>query len=768
MSDLRRLPPLNRRLRHTLLALIFSSAYSSSTTNNDKSNPGEVDPSKHLHHPHHAPFVAPTPSGVDAPDPLSALFASSFGDLPDIRLPEYLDDVKMGEEGFEDPELKGGLLGQCDTSFLSRAKWTLGAKRRLTEQGDFEVTGGTLKYAPLGTISNPDGTYGALIFDEAAAYPDADFCTCLGGNATVGEECTTESSSGATKSSQSREQACKGTYVLQPEDAVVIVGCTPPENQYFALQTNVYSRFEYAEELNHTGLFYPLVAPYDSINTASINTVGGAAGAAPYNSAFIVISTADQGTADAIADALVEAGAPREAINIDSLTNEDVKLWEGGDWRKELPDSLQMVMRINGPQHTDETNRYILGSMLGSQRALIVRANGKKEPQPMAEGIWRPRVVTDAQADIADTYAPALDAIVQSLNATAEARGLRMSYYGDLMPAMDFGYVQEPNDVEECCIGSPRNETFWLSATHYSTRDCLYEAAGGYTDYFSGADGWNGGQPGMVGTTRETNFEAIGEPGPIETFFKFECLGENQDEMYYIGQCNGECSTCAYNYTLEEINIDGCNLDPYGSRYSVEYVCVNGSAMYKVYEDAECNTLNHEDPIGGCQIQDDYTPTEELWAGGYLREDSVVVVVGAMSNKLGVSALHDIYLPVYVNYNNPDAELDFKESELEGSSAAWVPASAISSVTDDVYENVFVAQWGRSCLGTPDDAESTEFCMVLDEATAPSPLLYNIIVRHYLDVTTGTGPHKDALPRHRLLVFDKMPEAEATATEATA
>lgn len=132
---------------------------------------------------------------------------------------------------------------------------------------------------------------------------------------------------------------------MQPQDAVVVVGCLPPPSQYFAVQTNVYSRFAFNEELNQTGIFFPQVAPYDSINTASIQTLSGS----PHNSVYIVISTADQGTADAITNALVLAGAPREAINYDSLTHDDVNFGKGGDWREELPDALQMVFRLNGP-----------------------------------------------------------------------------------------------------------------------------------------------------------------------------------------------------------------------------------------------------------------------------------------------------------------------------------------------------------------------------------------------------------------------------------
>lgn len=72
-----------------------------------------------------------------------------------------------------------------------------------------------------------------------------------------------------------------------------------------------------------------------------------------------------------------------------------------------------------------------------------------------------------------------------------------------------------------------------------------------------------------------------------------------------------------------------------------------------------------------------------------------------------------------------------------------------------------MAQWARpgECLTNGDaanlSANQTDFCYEIEEDSAPSPFMYNLIVRHYLDPTTGTGPHRDALPRHRFLVFDK-------------
>ena len=75
-----------------------------------------------------------------------------------------------------------------------------------------------------------------------------------------------------------------------------------------------------------------------------------------------------------------------------------------------------------------------------------------------------------------------------------------------------------------------------------------------------------------------------------------------------------------------------------------------------------------------------------------------------------------------------------------------------------MFENTFVAQWARpgGCLTNGDASDQSEFCYEIEESSAPSPFTYNLIARHYLDPTTGTGPHKNALPRHRFLVFDKL------------
>lgn len=110
----------------------------------------------------------------------------------------------------------------------------------------FDTFKGSVKYAPFGTISNPSGanipkfhpmllpqapsgTYGAIFLsDKDAAYPEQTFCTCISGNTTVDPIC---SNLNKPLFSSQLEGACTGSFVLNPSDAVILIGCTPPEGK---------------------------------------------------------------------------------------------------------------------------------------------------------------------------------------------------------------------------------------------------------------------------------------------------------------------------------------------------------------------------------------------------------------------------------------------------------------------------------------------------------------------------------------------------------
>ena len=179
---------------------------------------------------------------------------------------------------------------QCDETFQERLAWGKTAMASLTENLGFTAASARLTYAPLGAISNPAGTYGALLFEHPGDVfpPNAtDFCACLGGDTTVSPVCTQLQA--YVTSGGDRENQCQGSYVLKPSDAVVVVGCAPPEAQYFGLQTNVLSKWN-TTRAGGPALYYPEVSPFDSINTLVLNSTSPTT----FGGSYVVVSTADK------------------------------------------------------------------------------------------------------------------------------------------------------------------------------------------------------------------------------------------------------------------------------------------------------------------------------------------------------------------------------------------------------------------------------------------------------------------------------------------
>ena len=215
----------------------------------------------------------------------------------------------------------------CDVSpaaleqIVARASATLG--------GDYVVAHGVWNWS-IGDISNPDGGYGAAVFNDSAKFPgggDGAFCACLRGDgpfgdaadaAVCGSPLETPSASGA------QEDACAQSYVLGARDAVVLVGCAPPSAGYFSTQTNVYARWHVSEldggvDDDDGGsrppqLWFPEASLSEALNQLTLNSTAGAAPAAPFGATVLVVTTADARThADASA-AFVGAGLAASAL----------------------------------------------------------------------------------------------------------------------------------------------------------------------------------------------------------------------------------------------------------------------------------------------------------------------------------------------------------------------------------------------------------------------------------------------------------------------
>ena len=188
-----------------------------------------------------------------------------------------------------------GFEQQCEVDASERAAWAAASTDALRALG-YEVSAGAAEgarwqFAPLGTISNPGGTYGVVdLGSNASKFPGGDdYCRCLNGDVSVSAACAQIGV--AVDSGGARETLCKGSFVLRPQDAVVLLACMPPSAEYWGWQTNVLARWGESADEGGEGVYFPQVSMIDTLNNLVVNTTGGAAG--PWERVVAVIVTAD-------------------------------------------------------------------------------------------------------------------------------------------------------------------------------------------------------------------------------------------------------------------------------------------------------------------------------------------------------------------------------------------------------------------------------------------------------------------------------------------
>ncbi|MDP4145424.1 MAG: hypothetical protein Q8936_13225 [Bacillota bacterium] len=125
---------------------------------------------------------------------------------------------------------------------------------------------------------------------------------------------------------------------LRPDEAVVLIGKTPPPALYYCFRSYIgfaqnkpekdYSQDTTAGD-DYTGLYHMLFASLgDQLNNYNLwtdNTPGGAPGN-PYNSSTVIISTADRNINKQIRDALSTSGYSPDIMNDDNIPIELVNM----------------------------------------------------------------------------------------------------------------------------------------------------------------------------------------------------------------------------------------------------------------------------------------------------------------------------------------------------------------------------------------------------------------------------------------------------------
>jgi hypothetical protein len=130
-----------------------------------------------------------------------------------------------------------------------------------------------------------------------------------------------------------------GDFQLRPDEAVVLIGLTPPPAKYFGFTPYLYSRM-YPKERK------PIFASLgDSVNKATIKTIGPS----PFNAPVVLIFTPDQMTDASVRAALQRAGYPEAIINTVVFPASMLNLGHG-DTADELRIALRNAIWLDGYQ----------------------------------------------------------------------------------------------------------------------------------------------------------------------------------------------------------------------------------------------------------------------------------------------------------------------------------------------------------------------------------------------------------------------------------
>ena len=178
------------------------------------------------------------------------------------------------------------------------------------------------------------------------------------------------------------------SFKLRPDEAIVLIGPTPPPVKYFGyhpfLATRIYPNGTRQQLFAALG---------DAVNNGTINTIGPS----PYSTPAVLIFTPDRGTDARVRAALRRAGYPAAIFNTIVFPAARLNLGDG-----ENADELKVVLRIGMAESADAINNYIQqASTAITVLRVTPRTQAKTDPFPVPK--LRVRGTGSTEMDLANT-----------------------------------------------------------------------------------------------------------------------------------------------------------------------------------------------------------------------------------------------------------------------------------------------------------------------------------------------------------------------------
>jgi hypothetical protein len=294
------------------------------------------------------------------------------------------------------------------------------------------------------------------------------------------------------------KRALPVTYFLRQDEAILIVGSTPPPMAYFSFQTFLFGRYNPATyNYDHAtgGFFQPYETPLaylgDSVNSLTVETSGWT----PYDRPMALISTGNRETQRRLRDALRAAGYPDAMINTERLPPSLVRFgYETGD---QFLFTMRMAIAAGGSHAIDDfENKVQAGKVM---QVFRVRPKTEFRTDPLPAPRLRTRGTGHTEMDLYPTMEKLRKAILERYGAGFDAEQLDTllpDYIPEGYPAIQRGiaYLGPGRDGS---AGYGRDANYWASSwfdlgpddlaiiygvNHAATGKATYSSAAVYLD----------------------------------------------------------------------------------------------------------------------------------------------------------------------------------------------------------------------------------------------------------------------------------------------
>jgi hypothetical protein len=261
------------------------------------------------------------------------------------------------------------------------------------------------------------------------------------------------------------KRAIPVNYLLRQDEAILIVGSTPPPMAYYSFQTFLFARhnpatFNYDPKTG--GFFRPFEAPVaylgDTINSSNIQTTGST----PYNGPMVLISTGNRRTLEHIRAALRAAGYADAVINTETLPPSLVRFgYEKGD---QFLFTMRMAIAPGGNEAITEFQRTVeSGSVM---KVFRVRPKTEYPVDPLPAPVLRTRGTGQTEIDLFPTMEKLGTAILARYSMEFNAEELDSflpDYVPEGFPAIQRGiaYLGPGRDGS---AGYGRDANYWASS----------------------------------------------------------------------------------------------------------------------------------------------------------------------------------------------------------------------------------------------------------------------------------------------------------------